>query len=67
MNKDNLLTTIFKNKETVDFLINFFKTKYDQEEYKNFCQEVENIGLYLDLIRKDVNDNIMPEFFFLKS
>ena len=66
MNKDNLLTTIFKNKETVDFLINFFKTKYDQEEYKNFCQEVENIGLYLDLIRKDVNDNIMPEFFFYK-
>lgn len=53
MNKDNLLTTIFKNKETVDFLINFFKTKCDQEEYKNFCQEVENIGLYLDLITKE--------------
>jgi len=66
MNKDNLLTTIFKNKETVDFLINFFKTKCDQEEYKNFCQEVENIGLYLDLITKDINYDIIPEFFFIK-
>lgn len=66
MCKDNLLTTILKNKETVIFLIDFFKTKCDQEEYKNFYQEVENIGLYLDLIRKDVNDNIMPEFFFYK-
>lgn len=66
MNKDNLLTTIFKNKETVDFLINFFKTKCDQEEYKNFCQEVENIRLYLDLMTKDINYDIIPEFFFIK-
>ena len=66
MNKDNLLTTILENKETVDFLIDFFKTKCAQEEYKNFCQEVENIGLYLDLITKDINYDIIPEFFFIK-
>lgn len=66
MNKVDLLDTIIKHKKTIDSLIDFFKRKCDQEEYKNFCQEVENIGLYLDLITKDINYDIIPEFFFIK-
>lgn len=40
MCKDNLLTTIIKNKETIDFLMDFFKRKCDQEEYKNSMKKL---------------------------
>ena len=66
MCKDNLLTTIIKNKETIDFLMDFFKRKCDQEEYKKFYEEINNIKLFLDLIGEDINHDIIPEFFFSK-
>lgn len=66
MCKDNLLTTIIKNKETIDFLMDFFKRKCDQEEYKKFYEEINNIRLFLDLIKEDINSNIIPKFFFNK-
>ena len=66
MCKDNLLTTIIKNKETIDFLMDFFKRKCDQEEYKKFYEEINNIRLFLDLIKEGINSNIIPKFFFNK-
>ena len=66
MCKDNLLTTIIKNKETIDFLMDFFKRKCDQEEYKKFYEEINNIRLFLDLIKEDININIIPKLFFNK-
>ena len=66
MNKGDLLDTIIKHKETIDFLIDFFKRKCDQEEYKKFYEEINNIKLFLDLIGEDINHDIIPEFFFDK-
>lgn len=66
MNEADLLNTIIKYRGTIDFLINFFKGKCNKEEYKNFCQEVENIELYLDSIKRDINDNIIPKSFLFK-
>jgi hypothetical protein len=66
MNKVDLLDTIIKHKETIDFLIDFFKRKCDQEEYKKFYEEINNIKLFLDLIGEDINHDIIPEFFFDK-
>ncbi|WP_315016538.1 AAA family ATPase [Capnocytophaga leadbetteri] len=66
MNKVDLLDTIIKHKETIDYLIDSFERKFDQEEYKKFYEEINNIRLFLDLIVEDINNDIMPEFFFYK-
>ncbi|WP_304346587.1 AAA family ATPase [Capnocytophaga leadbetteri] len=66
MNKVDLLDTIIKHKETIDYLIDSFERKFDQEEYKKFYEEINNIRLFLDLIVEDINNDIIPEFFFYK-
>ena len=66
MNKVDLLDTIIKYKETIDFLIDFFKRKCYQDEYKKFYEEINNIRLFLDLIGEDINHDIIPEFFCRK-